>query len=114
MRVRKMFHAAGYRFRVQLRLGRKRPDLVFTRRKRVIFVHGCFWHGHDCPRGRPPTSNAQFWDAKIARNRERDAETEATLAADGWRSLTIWECGLRDEGAVLDRLRLFLGQPRVP
>ena len=113
MRVRRMLHAAGYRFRVQLRLGRKRPDVVFTRRKRAIFVHGCFWHGHDCPRGRLPTSNAEFWHAKIARNKARDAETEAALAAEGWRSLIVWECGLRDESAVLDRLRRFLGRPRL-
>jgi DNA mismatch endonuclease (patch repair protein) len=114
MRVRRLLHAAGYRLRVQLRLGRKRPDLVFTRRRQAIFVHGCFWHGHDCPRGRLPTSNAEFWRAKIARNKERDAETEAALTAQGWRSLVVWECGLRDDDAVLDILRAFLGPVRAP
>jgi DNA mismatch endonuclease (patch repair protein) len=74
-----------------------RPDVAFLGRRAAIFVHGCFWHGHDCPRGaRAPKANAAFWAAKIARNRERDAAAFAALAAAGWRVLTVWECGLGD------------------
>lgn len=94
-----------------MRLQGKRPDLVFTRRKRVIFVHGCFWHGHDCRRGRLPTSNADFWRTKIGRNRLRDAETVAALACEGWRSIVVWECDLKNDAAVLQRLCDFLGAP---
>lgn len=111
--VRRMLHAAGYRFRVQMRIGRKRPDVVFTRRRQVVLIHGCFWHGHDCTRGRLPSANRAFWEAKILRNRSRDEETLATLAADGWRSLVLWECGLADASAVRGHLTAFLGAPRA-
>lgn len=111
LRVRRMLHAAGYRYRVQFRLGRKRPDIVFTRRRQAIFVHGCFWHGHDCSRGRLPATNAAFWRSKIERNKARDAETEAALIVEGWRSVVVWECSLKDENTVLARLRTVLGPP---
>ena len=112
LRVRKMLHAAGYRYRIQYMIGRKRPDIVLTRRKRAIFVHGCFWHGHHCLRGRLPGTNIDFWRSKIERNKARDAETEAALLAAGWRSLVVWECDLKDEGTVLARMRAFLGPTR--
>jgi len=74
-----------------------RPDIAFIGRKRAIFVHGCFWHGHECKRGaRAPKANAAYWAAKIARNRARDAAALAALAALGWRALVVWECGLGD------------------
>jgi DNA mismatch endonuclease (patch repair protein) len=74
-----------------------RPDVAFIGRRAAIFAHGCFWHGHDCPRGaRAPKANAEYWRAKIARNKARDAKAEAALTAMGWRVLTVWECGLRD------------------
>lgn len=111
LRVRRMLHAAGYRYRVQVRLGRTRPDIVFTRRRHAIFVHGCFWHGHDCPRGRLPATNAAFWRSKIERNKARDAETEAGLIVEGWRSVVVWECSLKDESTVMARLRRVLGPP---
>src|SRR5271154_4762783 len=73
-----------------------KPDIVYIRRKLAIFVHGCFWHGHDCPRGaRPPKANADYWQAKIARNRARDARTLAALEAMGWRALAVYECELK-------------------
>ena len=78
-----------------------------------MFVHGCFWHGHDCARGRrAPKANAEFWRAKIERNRARDAVTAERLAALGWRSLVVWECGLQDRAALAARLRVFLGPVR--
>lgn len=73
-----------------------RPDVAFIGRRAAIFVHGCFWHGHDCPRGaRAPKTNAAYWRAKIARNRARDAAALAALEAQGWRALVVWECALR-------------------
>lgn len=86
------------------------PDIAYIGRKRAIFVHGCFWHGHDCPRGaRSPKANADYWQAKIARNRARDAAHQETLAAQGWRALIVWECELKDRAALETKLRAFLG-----
>lgn len=114
MAVRRMLHAMGYRYRVQARGLPGRPDLAFTRRRAAVFVHGCFWHGHGCARGRRvPATNTEFWIAKIARNRARDAEVAAALTGMGWRSAVVWECGLRDMAAVAAGLRGFLGAARV-
>ena len=83
-----------------------KPDIVYVGRKLAIFVHGCFWHGHDCPRGaRMPKANADYWRAKIARNRARDAKTLAAYDAMGWRALTVFECELKDRKALAARLR---------
>ena len=74
-----------------------KPDIVYSRRRLAIFVHGCFWHGHDCPRGaRMPKANADYWRAKIARNRARDEKSLAAYAAMGWRALVVYECELKD------------------
>ena len=82
-----------------------KPDIAYGRRKLAIFVHGCFWHGHDCPRGaRLPKANSDYWRAKIARNRARDQAATAALAAMGWRTLTIHECELKDPAALRARL----------
>lgn len=108
--VRRLLHALGYRYRLTLSSLPGRPDIAFTRRRAAIFVHGCFWHGHDCARGaRAPKANAAYWSAKIARNRARDARVTGELAALGWRSLTVWECELRDRTALRERLAAFLG-----
>jgi len=86
-----------------------KPDLVFTSLEKVVFVHGCFWHGHDCKRGaREPKDNAAYWRAKIARNRTRDAATLRTLKGDGWSALVIWECETRDSGGLERKLARFL------
>ncbi len=111
--VRRLLHGAGYRFRLQGTGLPGRPDLVFTRRRTVVFVHGCFWHGHDCARGaRQPKANAAYWLGKIDRNRVRDAAVGAELAARGWTALTVWECELKQPDAVLGRLREALGPAR--
>ena len=82
-----------------------RPDVVYASRKLAIFVHGCFWHGHDCPRGaRSPKANADYWAAKIARNRARDITTLAAYPAMGWRALAVYECELKDRAALGARL----------
>ena len=91
-----------------------KPDIVYFGRKLAIFVHGCFWHGHDCPRGaRMPKANAAYWRAKIARNRARDAKTLAAYAAMGWRALVVYECELKDKAALSARLAAALKPPNV-
>lgn len=87
-----------------------RPDLVFPGRRKAIFVHGCFWHGHACARGaRAPKANADYWQAKITRNRARDATALAALTAHGWDALVVWECETRSE-ALAHRLQTFLSK----
>ena len=99
LKVRRMLRAAGIGYRLGGCGLPGRPDVVMKGRKLVIFVHGCFWHGHDCPRGaRKPQTNADYWLAKIERNRARDARVAAELTAAGWRVVTVWECRLRVPG----------------
>lgn len=112
MAVRRLLHGMGYRYRLHGAALPGRPDLVFAGRRAVIFVHGCFWHGHDCPRGaRPPKHNAEYWAAKVARNRARDAAAIAALASAGWRAFAVWECALKDRIALAAALAAFLGPP---
>src|ERR1700689_5110648 len=86
LEVRSLIHHLGYRFRLHRRDLPGTPDLVFPGRRKVIFVHGCFWHGHDCPRGsRVPKANQNYWMRKVARNRERDLASQRALTASGWR-----------------------------
>jgi DNA mismatch endonuclease (patch repair protein) len=109
MIVRRLAHAMGYRFRLHRKDLPGKPDLVFPGRRKVIFVHGCFWHGHDCARGsRQPKQNAEYWRAKIARNVERDAANLQALERLGWQILVIWECELKDRQALSEQLRAFL------
>ncbi|MBL4537825.1 MAG: DNA mismatch endonuclease Vsr [Oceanicaulis sp.] len=109
MIVRRMAHALGYRYRLHRKDLPGKPDLVFAGRQKVIFVHGCFWHGHDCARGsRQPKTNAEYWRAKIARNISRDAANLQALDAQGWQALVLWECDLKDRDALAVRLRDFL------
>jgi DNA mismatch endonuclease (patch repair protein) len=99
----------GYRYRLHRRDLPGKPDLVFGPRKKVIFVHGCFWHGHDCPLGRIPKSRVDFWETKIHTNRSRDEAHLVKLEESGWKSLVIWECQLRKVGEIENRIREFLG-----
>ena len=104
--------APGYRLHRPNLPGK--PDVVYASRKLVIFVHGCFWHGHNCARGaRAPKTNADYWRAKIARNRARDEKNVAALAALGWRTLTIFECELREEQALKARLEQALAERAI-
>ena len=98
MIVRRFLHAAGYRYRLHDRKLPGCPDLVFPGLHTVIFIHGCFWHGHDnCKYFRLPKSNVEFWQNKIDRNRKRDAEVHAALEEKHWNVITVWECDLRDK-----------------
>ena len=93
MAVRRALWGAGLRFRLHSKELPGHPDLVFASRRLVVFVHGCFWHGHEgCPRHRIPKSRTEWWTAKLARNMERDAEVRAQLAGLGWSVLVVWEC----------------------
>ncbi len=107
--VRRALTKLGARFRLHRKDLPGAPDIVMPGRKLAIFVHGCFWHGHDCSRGaREPKANVDYWRGKIGRNRERDGETRAKLAALGWRVEVIWECELKNEAALRDRLEALL------
>jgi DNA mismatch endonuclease, patch repair protein len=111
--VRSMVHRLGFRFRVQRKDLAGTPDLVFRGRRAVIFVHGCFWHGHSCKRGRLPSSNRPFWEHKIGRNRERDTRVGKQLECEGWRVLTIWQCETKDLAGLIGRLCAFLTDTRM-
>lgn len=109
MAVRRLIHSMGYRYRLHRQDLPGKPDLVFPRLRRIIFVHGCFWHGHDCARGaRVPKANQAYWQSKISHNTLRDAKSVAALQSQGWRVAIIWECELKDMGRVRTRLRKFL------
>ncbi len=109
--VRKLTHRMGYRFRLHRADLPGKPDLTFVSRRAVIFVNGCFWHGHSCKRGaRVPKANRTYWTAKIARNVARDATNAAQLKAMGWRALDVWECQLKDESKLAAKIRRFLAR----
>lgn len=109
MVVRRLLHARGYRYRLHARDLPGRPDLVFPARRKVIFVHGCFWHRHEgCALARMPKSRLDFWQAKLEGNRERDQRKLRDLAARGWRAMVVWECELRDLPGLAVRLEEFL------
>lgn len=93
--IRSGLHRAGFRFRLHDRRVPGRPDLVLAQHRAAIFVHGCFWHGHDCSLYKIPAARRDFWSAKIARNRMRDQTVQVLLRGDHWRQLTIWECSFR-------------------
>ena len=108
--VRKLVFAAGYRYRLHVRTLPGTPDLVFPGRKKIIFVHGCFWHRHDnCALARTPKSHVEFWVQKLSDNKARDTRTLDALVRAGWDVLTIWECELANMDRVACKLRNFLG-----
>lgn len=112
MVVRKMLHGVGYRYRLHKRSLPGSPDIVFQRRKKVIFVHGCFWHGHGCRYGRLPKSKTEYWETKISANKERDAKNVTQLAKLGWEVLVIWQCQLKDIETTRRIAIEFLGPTR--
>lgn len=108
--MRSLIFRLGYRFRLHVSDLPGKPDLVFRGRKKLIFVHGCFWHGHkNCPKARLPKSNSVYWETKIATNRARDRRTSRKLATLGWTSLTIWTCELANAKVLASRIERFLG-----
>jgi len=109
LNVRRLTRSMGYRYRLHVKTLPGTPDLAFPSRKAVIFVHGCFWHSHTaCRKGRVPSSNTDFWAPKLARNVARDAEQLQSLRKQGWRVLVLWECELKADTQLAQRLRRFL------
>jgi DNA mismatch endonuclease (patch repair protein) len=96
--LRRALFALGFRYRLYRKDLPGKPDIVLPKYHAVIFIHGCFWHGHDCELFRLPKTRPEFWRAKIEANRERDARNRARLQEAGWRSLEIWECAMRGQG----------------
>jgi DNA mismatch endonuclease (patch repair protein) len=109
LKVRKALTALGARYRLHRKDLPGNPDIVMPGRKLALFIHGCFWHGHDCARGaRVPKQNRDYWVAKVERNRVRDARSREALEAVGWRVETIWECDLKDAAGLAERLSVLL------
>ena len=107
--VRSLVHSLGFRFRLHRKDLPGKPDLVFPRMHKVIFVHGCFWHGHDCARGaRVPVHNRPYWIEKIARNKQRDRKAARLLRNLGWKRKVVWECNLKKPEKVRSALAKYL------
>jgi DNA mismatch endonuclease (patch repair protein) len=114
MQVRRLLFAAGYRYRLHAVGLPGTPDIVFSARRKAIFVNGCFWHSHSCPNGtHKPATNSEFWEAKRSRTVERDAQALALLDGLGWGTLTVWECELKNLDLVAATLGSFLGPVRL-
>jgi DNA mismatch endonuclease, patch repair protein len=109
--VRRLLHRLGYRYRLHRRDLPGQPDLVFPGRRKAIFIHGCFWHGHDCRKGKLPKSRTEYWTAKIKANQDRDARVVARLEDACWQTLSVWQCELKSLNAIGRVLREFLGPP---
>jgi DNA mismatch endonuclease (patch repair protein) len=113
--VRRLLHALGYRFRVHFKGLPGKPDIVFPKRKKVVFVHGCFWHQHPdaaCSGSRIPKSRPEFWTDKLGNTQRRDIAQQNALLAMGWDYLIVWECQIRDREGLEEALARFLGPPR--
>ena len=100
LKIRKSLHRRGYRYRLHSKLLPGKPDLVFSQLNAVIFINGCFWHGHDCHLFRMPSSNNSYWSKKIDKNKKRDIRNGELLVDMNWRVLTIWECSLKGKGRL--------------
>ncbi|HWN08726.1 MAG TPA: very short patch repair endonuclease [Pyrinomonadaceae bacterium] len=107
--VRKLVHSLGYRFRLHQDTILGKPDLVLPRHKKIIFVHGCFWHGHaGCSRASLPATNIEFWRKKLLANRNRDTSVKGKLYRDGWQVFIIWQCQTKNIETLSKRLQCFL------
>lgn len=108
--VRRALHRMGYRFRLHRKDLPGHPDITLPRFKKIIFVHGCFWHSHDCPRGKRPATNQEFWDKKINRNIERDTKAQAALGEAGWDVLVLWDCQVKKPNLLTTLLSTFVNE----
>jgi DNA mismatch endonuclease, patch repair protein len=109
--VRRALFALGYRYRLHRKDLAGRPDIVLPSRRKAIFVHGCFWHGHGCPKGRASKSRVEYWGPKLEANRARDARNLADLKAQGWDVSIVWQCELGDPAKLSARLKRFVERP---
>jgi DNA mismatch endonuclease, patch repair protein len=112
--VRSLVHRMGYRFRLHRKDLPGKPDMAFASRRKVIFVHGCFWHSHCCKLAHAPKSNLDYWRPKLERNRLRDEKALAAIKAMGWDALVAWECETKDEVSLADRIQAFLQRGSAP
>jgi DNA mismatch endonuclease, patch repair protein len=110
--VRRLLHAHGFRYRLHVGTLPGKPDIVFPRQKKAIFVHGCFWHTHNCEKGRMPKSRLEYWGPKLEANRRRDEQALRSLGTMGWQSLVVWQCETKDVDALTKKLWVFLGKHR--
>ena len=108
--IRSLLHRQGFRFRLHVRDMPGKPDIVLPRYRAVVFVHGCFWHGHNCPLFKLPGTRPDFWSEKIERNQNNDNRAKAALLADGWRVGVIWECALRGAGKNIEGVAQSLAE----
>ena len=108
LKVRRLLHQLGYRYRLNRKNLPGRPDIVFPGRKIVIFVNGCFWHSHGCSKGLPPKSRLDYWIPKLAANKRRDASRLLELRKLGWRTLTIWQCQVKNIEKLIPKLKKFI------
>lgn len=109
--VRKLLHRMGYRFRLHRKDLPGKPDIVLPKYKTVVFIHGCFWHGHNCKRGAKPSSNKDFWNEKLEKNVERDKKHVRSLEAIGWRCIVVWECETKNADLLEVKLKNGLEWP---
>jgi DNA mismatch endonuclease (patch repair protein) len=112
--VRRLLHANGYRFRLHRKTLPGKPDIVFPSRKKAIFVHGCFWHGHNCAKGRPPKSRLDYWGPKLEANRARDERNDELLRALGWQTLIVWQCETKGPEELFRKLKSFVDGSEKP
>lgn len=112
--VRRLLYSLGYRYRLHPKGLPGRPDIAFLGRRKAIFVHGCFWHGHECAKGRSPKSRLEYWQPKLEQNAIRDRTKMEQLESLGWQSLVIWQCEIEDSDDLRKRLRIFLDGPENP
>ena len=109
--VRRLLHSLGYRYRLHRPDLPGKPDIVLPGRRKIIMVHGCYWHGHDCKKGRLSKTNPEFWEPKIEANQRRDAQKEQALGHLGWSVKTVWQCQTADIDILTQQLLAFLGPP---
>lgn len=110
IRVRRLLHAMGYRFRLHRKDLPGSPDIVLPKHRAVLFVHGCFWHAHGCAKGQPPKSRLDYWLPKLEKNVTRDRTKIEQLGARGWRVLVVWQCETKDIEALSARLKAFVDE----
>jgi DNA mismatch endonuclease (patch repair protein) len=109
--LRRLLHSKGYRYALNVQRLPGRPDLVFVWRRRIVFVHGCFWHGHHCRWGKLPKTKLSYWAPKIENNRARDQRNLRKLVKLGWKSKVVWQCQLRNAEKTVNRVISFLEKP---
>lgn len=106
--VRKIVFSLGYRYRIHYTKLPGKPDICFLKKRKVIFINGCFWHGHNCINGKKPKSNIEYWNKKIESNKDRDEKNKLFLSNLGYQFLEIWECELKDKNIVREKIINFL------